>query len=36
MDFIFYEMMNNIEWLFPDLVNSFPKLMKLRNKMRDL
>jgi hypothetical protein len=32
-DFSFYEMMNNIEWLFPELVGSFPKLMALRDKV---
>jgi hypothetical protein len=36
MDFIFYEMMNNMEWLFPELVKNFPKLMNLRNLVRAL
>jgi hypothetical protein len=32
-DFSFYEMMNNLLWLFPAIANSFPKLMTLRNKV---
>jgi hypothetical protein len=35
-DFSFYEMMNNIEWLFPDLAPNFPKLMALRNRVYSL
>lgn len=35
-DFSFYEMMNNIEWLFPDLVKNYPKLMALRNRVYSL
>jgi hypothetical protein len=28
--------MNNIEWLFPDLVKNFPKLLSLRNRLYSL
>lgn len=35
-DFSFYEMMNNIMWLFPDLANTFPKLIALRNRVFEL
>ena len=35
-DFIFYEMMNNLEYLFPDLMQHFPKLMSLRNRVYSL
>jgi len=35
-DFIFYEMMNNLEYLFPDLMQHFPKLMNLRNRVYSL
>lgn len=29
-------MMNNIEWLFPDLTKNYPKLMALRNRVYSL
>lgn len=35
-DFSFYEMMNNLLWLFPAIATAFPKLMNLRNKVLSL
>jgi hypothetical protein len=35
-DFSFYEMMNNLLWLFPTIAGSFPKLMNLRNQVHAL
>lgn len=35
-DFCFYEMINNIEWLFPGLAANFPKLLALRNRVYSL
>jgi glutathione S-transferase len=32
-DFSFYEMMNNLLWLFPNIATAFPKLMNLRNQV---
>lgn len=32
-DFSFYEMMNNLKWLFPEIANTFPKLNALKRKV---